>query len=206
MDGLIGISAMSRGCADDGSDSSKQVGAPVRSKATSHLAVCGGWPQFPFAAVVIGWCVGMIQECEQVAAVPAVTFSQALAMLIDWSECHDGIQVTVQSPLIGATRAFGQFLAPSRQHDRAQQQRLHARSEDLVARFAGVLAVAQLVRQTDLPEIGVSLLGTVEVGHPYAGPMAIEHIGHDAGSAAVADDVNDRLLVLEHPVPVSATA
>ena len=105
---------------------------------------------------------------------------------------------------IGTTRAFGQFHAPSRQHDRAQQQRLHAGSEDLIAGFDGVLAVAQLVRQTDLPEIGVSLLGTVEVGNPDAGSMAIEHIGHHAGSAAVADDVNDHLLVLEHPVPVGA--
>ncbi len=61
-----------------------------------------------------------------------------------------------------------------------------------------------LVRQTDLPEIGVSLLGTVEVGNPDAGSMAIEHIGHHAGSTAVADDVNDHLLVLEHPVPVGA--
>jgi hypothetical protein len=60
------------------------------------------------------------------------------------------------------------------------------------------------VRQADLPEIGVSLLGTVEVGNPDAGSMAIEHIGHHAGSTAVADDVNDHLLVLEHPVPVGA--
>ena len=97
------------------------------------------------------------------ASVPAVTFSQPLAMLIDWSECHDGIQVTVQSPLVGATRAFGQFLAPSRQHDRTEQQHLHAWREDLIASFDGVLAVAQLVRQADLPEIGMALLGAVQV-------------------------------------------
>jgi hypothetical protein len=29
MDGLIGIGAMSRGCADNGSDSGEQIGAPV---------------------------------------------------------------------------------------------------------------------------------------------------------------------------------
>ena len=86
----------------------------------------------------------------------------------------------------------------------AQQQRLHSQSEDFIASFDGVLAVAQLVRQTDLPEIGVSLLGTVEVGDPDTGSMAVEHIGHHTGSAAVADDVDDHLLVLEHPVPVGA--
>ena len=30
------------------------------SKTTGHLAVCSCWPQFPFAAVVVGWCVGMV--------------------------------------------------------------------------------------------------------------------------------------------------
>ena len=110
------------------------------------------WPQFPFAAVVVGWCVGMVQECEQVASAPAVTLSQSLAVPICRSQYHDGVQIAVQPTLIGTTRAFGQFRAPSRQSDRAQQQRLHAGSEDLIAGFDGVLAVAQLVRQrqTDL--------------------------------------------------------
>jgi hypothetical protein len=38
----------------------QQIGAPVRSKTTGHLTVCSCWPQFPFAAVVVGWCVGMV--------------------------------------------------------------------------------------------------------------------------------------------------
>ena len=58
MDGLIGIGAMSRGCADDGSDSSEQIGAPVRSKATGHLAVCGGWPQFRSLPLLSGGASG----------------------------------------------------------------------------------------------------------------------------------------------------
>ena len=106
--------------------------------------------------------------------------------------------------MIGTPRALGQFRAPPRNDDRPQQQRLHARGEDRVACLDGVLAVAQLVRETDLPEIGVSLLGAVEIGDPDAGSMTIQHIGHDSGSAAVADDVNDHGLVLEHPVPVGA--
>ena len=86
----------------------------------------------------------------------------------------------------------------------ARSNSVFIRGAKISSGFDGVLAVAQLVRETDLPEIGVSLLGTVEVGNPDAGSMAIEHIGHHAGSTAVADDVNDHLLVLEHPVPVGA--
>ncbi len=87
----------------------------------------------------------------------------------------------------------------------------NSRMKDLATRVDGALKKVEtnltkkyqdqgfsMVRQTDLPEIGVSLLGTVEVGNPDAGSMAIEHIGHHAGSTAVADDVNDHLLVLEH--------
>ena len=95
----------------------------------------------------------------------------------NWSEALP----TYDDLLIGTTCACRQFRAPPRYDDRPQQQRLDAWGEDLIARFAGVLAVAQLVRQTDLLEILVSLLGTVEVGDPNAGSMAIEHVGHHAG-------------------------
>ena len=102
---------MSRGGTNDRSDGSKQICTPVRTKATSYLAVCCGWPQFPLAAIVVGWCVGMVQEGEQVTSVPAVPFSQSLAVLIGGSQRHDGVQVTVQPLLIGTTRACGQFRA-----------------------------------------------------------------------------------------------
>ena len=36
------------------------------------------------------------------------------------------------------------------------------------------------------------------------GRWPVHHLGDDTGSPAVADDVNDHLLVLEHPVPVGA--
>ena len=83
-----------------------------------------------------------------------------------------------------------------------QQQHLHARREDRITRVDGVLTIAPLVRQADLPEIGMALLGTVEVGHPDARPMAGQHLGHHAGGAAVTDHMDHHLVVLEHPVPV----
>jgi hypothetical protein len=66
---------------------------------------------------------------------------------------HDHIQVVIQPSQIGSPRALGQALAPPRQHHGPQQQHLHARGKHYVSRVNGVLAVAQLMRQADLPEI-----------------------------------------------------
>src|SRR5712672_3621780 len=99
---------MSRGCANHGSDGSEQIGAPVRTKTPGYLAVCCSWLQFAFAAVVVGRCVGMFEEGKQVASVPAVTFSQPLAVLIGGSQHHDGVQIAVEPALIGTTGALGQ--------------------------------------------------------------------------------------------------
>jgi len=58
------------------------------------------------------------------------------------------------------------------------------------------------MRQADLPKLGVTLLGTEQIGHPDAGAMARHHLGDHAGGTAVANDVDHHLIVLEHPVPV----
>ncbi len=96
-------------------------------------------------------------------------------------------------------------LAPPRQHDGTQQQRLHAWGEDRITRLDGVFAVTQLVRQTDLPEIGMPLLRAIQVGDPDARPMARHRLGDHAGRTAVAHHVDHHLIVLEHPVPMGAT-
>ena len=63
---------------------------------------------------------------------------------------------------------------------------VHARSEgDRIAGIDGVTAVAQLMRQADLPKLGVTLLGTEQIGHPDAGAMARHHLGDHAGGTAV---------------------
>ena len=91
----------------------------------------------------------------------AVTFSQPFTMRIGGCQHHDRVQVSIQPPQIAAPRTLGERLAPPGQHNRAQQQRLHARGENRVARIDRVFAVAQLVRQADLPEIGMSLLRAI---------------------------------------------
>jgi hypothetical protein len=115
---------------------------------------------------------------------------------------HDRVQIVIQPSQIGPPRALGQALAPPRQHHGAQQQPLHARGKNRVSRVNGILAVAQLMRQADLPEIGMALLRTIEIRHPDARPMARHHLSDHRGGAAVAYNVDHDLIVLEHPVPV----
>src|SRR3954462_428224 len=99
----------------------------------------------------------MLQEREQVASHLAVTFSQPPAMTIGWCQHHDRVQRVIQPSEVAAPRALGQAFAPTRQHDGAQQLSLNLWSEDRIARLDGVFAVTQLVRQTDLPQIGMPL-------------------------------------------------
>ena len=132
----------------------------------------------------------------------AVTFPQATAVAVGRCQHHDRVQLAIQPALIAAPRAVGQIVAPPRQHDRPQQQRLHARSENRIARLDSVFAVAQLVRQTNLPDIGMALLRTVEVGDPNVRPVTGHRLGDHAGGAAVAHDVDHHLIVLKYPIPM----
>ena len=83
----------------------------------------------------------------------------------------------------------------------AKQQRLHARGEDGITGLDGELAVPQLMGEADLPGVGMALLGAVEVRDPNGGAMAVHHLGDDGRRPALADDVDDHGVVLEHPVP-----
>jgi hypothetical protein len=131
----------------------------------------------------------MLEECEQVAAHLTVTFSQPPAMEIGRCKHHDRVQLVTQPALIAAPGALGQLLAPARQYDGSQQHCLHTRGKDRVARFDGVFAIAQLVRQADLPQVGMPLLGAVEIGDPDAGPMTRHCFGDYTGGAAVVSTV-----------------
>ena len=84
----------------------------------------------------------MLEEGQQVIAHLAVTFSQPPAMRIGGREHHDRVQFVIQPSLIAAPGALGQLLAPPRQNHGPQQQLLHARGENRVARLDGVLAIA----------------------------------------------------------------
>ena len=53
----------------------------------------------------------------------------------------------------------------------AKQDPFHHRSEDVVAGIDGVLDIAKLVGEADLPILGVPLLGAEQVGnHPWSRP------------------------------------
>jgi hypothetical protein len=72
-----------------------------------------------------------------------------------------------------------------------------------VARLDRVAQVAQLVRQTDLPQLGMAALGVVEIGYPDLRPVPAQHLPHHRPAAARPDDVEHHRLVLEHPVPAA---
>ncbi len=140
-------------------------------------------------------------------------------MPVAGNQGHDGVEVSVEAPAVLVARAGRQGLAPARQDHGAPQQRLHARGEDRVTGIDGELAVSQLVREADLPLIGVTLLGSVEVRslrrlpypalqgrvpsllRPDHGTVTAHDLVDHGGAPAVADDVDHHLLVLEHPVP-----
>ncbi len=74
---------------------------------------------------------------------------------------HDGVKGTFETPAVFAPGARGKVAVASREHDSAQQQRLYARGEHGVAGLDGIGAVAQLVRQADLPLLGMQGCSTL---------------------------------------------
>jgi len=121
-------------------------------------------------------------------------------------ERQNPVQLPFQAATVFQPGAGLQRVPATGEQDRAQQQRLQARGEDGVARLDGVAQVAQLVRQADLPQVGVAALGAVEVGHPDLRPVPAQHLVHHGPAAGRPDHVNDHLVVPEHPVPVRPAA
>jgi len=201
LNGLVGAYAPACGGADDGAHACEQVGAPSGAEPAGDLAVGGRGPQLSFGAVVVGRHLGMVEEGEQVRAELAVSLPQPLAVTMGGRQCHDGIECALETPSVFAPGACGQVTAPSGEHDSAQQQCLHARSEHGVAGLGGVGAVTELMGQADLPRLGMALLRAVEVRHPERRPVPVQHLGHHAGAPATANDMDDHLAVLEDPVP-----
>ena len=61
----------------------------------------------------------------------------------------------------------------------AKQDPFHHRSEDVIAGIDGVLDISKLMGKADLPVLGVSLLGTEQIGDPDRGPSIPEDpLGH----------------------------
>ena len=160
----------------------KKLAPQTGTEAAGDLAVGRGGAQFALGAVVIGADLGMVEEGEQVAAQLAVALSQSLAMPVGGGKPHDGIELAFQALAVTAPGALGQTVSSPGQHEGPQQQRLHARGEDRIARLDGELAIAQLMRQADLPVLGMAPLRAVEVGDPDHRPVPVHHLAHDTGA------------------------
>ena len=149
---------------------------PVGTEAAGDLAIGCGGAQFPFASVVVGCHLGMVEEGEQVIANLAVSPARSLTVPVCGSERHDGIKRAIQPSAVFAPCALGQIAAAPGNHHGAQQQRLHPRGEDGIPGFDGELTIAQLVRQADLPLRRVSLLGAVKIGNPDRRTVSAQHL------------------------------
>ena len=86
-----------------------------------------------------GGDLGMIEEREQVVADLGISLAQSPSIAIDRRERDDGVERAFKTASILAACAVGKIAVAPRQHDRAQQQRLHARGEHRVASVDGIL-------------------------------------------------------------------
>jgi hypothetical protein len=100
-------------------------------------------------------------------------------------QAHDGVEIAVEAASVLGAGALGQVPSSSGDDEGAQQERLHARGEDGIAGFDGVLAIAKLVGETNLPGLGVALLSAVAVGDPDRRAMPAHDLGHHAAAARV---------------------
>jgi hypothetical protein len=75
----------------------------------------------------------MVEEGEQVQAELAISPPQPLAVAMGGRQRHDGVECALEAPAVFAPGAWGKVAVASREHDGAQQQRLHARGEHGVA-------------------------------------------------------------------------
>jgi hypothetical protein len=141
------------------------------------------------------------EKGEQAVADGKVALAQPLAVAVARLQREHRVQVPLQAATVFQARARLQLEPPPGQEDGTQQERLQARREHSVASLDGVAQVAQLVRQTDLPKVGMAALGTVEVGHPDRWPMPAQHLRDHGSPARRADEMDGELIVLEHPVP-----
>jgi hypothetical protein len=88
----------------------------------------------------------------------------ALAILVSDRKRHYRVEVAVESGQIGSASLLGHVLASFGNDESSQKQPLHARSENCIAGFDRVSTASKLVRQTNLPSLGMALLGPIQIG------------------------------------------
>jgi len=79
------------------------------------------------------------------AAPLAISFAQSLSVELHRRQRHHGVKVALQPLTVLSAGAFGQTMPAPGQHERAQQQRFHARREHRIAGIDGELAIAQVM-------------------------------------------------------------
>src|SRR3954471_18937526 len=85
-------------------------------------------------------------------------------MAVAWLQRQDRRQFLLQAAPVFEAGAFLQGKPSTGEQDGAQQKRLEARREHAIARLDRVAQIAQLVRQTDLPFLGVAAARAIQYG------------------------------------------
>src|SRR5918993_2050654 len=158
MDGVVGVDAAPGGGADHRLDGGTQVRSPGRAEAAGDLAVDRHRPESALAAVVVRRRVGVLEEGEQAVAHGEVAPAQPLTTAVAWLQGQNPVQLPFQTTAVFPSGAGLERMAATGEHDGPEQERLQPRGKDGVTRLDRIAQVAQLVRQTDLPKVGMAAL------------------------------------------------
>ena len=80
-------------------------------------------------------------------------------MWVGRAQLHDRVDAAVEIGAVGLQGVVSESVTSLADRNSAKHNAFHCRSEDVVAGVNGAWECAQLAGQTDLPVLGVSLLG-----------------------------------------------
>ena len=200
-DGLEDGEAVLAAGVDDGSDGGKELAAPLGTEAVGHLAEDDTGTQRAFRGVVGVGHVAVGDEDEEVGADLGEALAQTDAVAVGRRQLHYRVHAPLEVGTVLEKRADLEPVSSLADGNGAKQEPFHHRREDVVAGIDGVLDIAKLVGEADLPILGVPLLGAEQVGNPDRGPAVSEDPLRHLLAPAGLDDVEDGIAAEEDPFP-----
>jgi hypothetical protein len=201
-DGVDGADGFSASCFDNGADVGIETRAPRGAEAVGDFPKSHAGPQRALGSVIGGRDGPVCHEDEHVAA---DFFDDALqfdAGGMGWRAGHERVEAGLEARGIGLERGVGKFFASSPDPAGAAQQVAQAGGKQTVARFDGVLHVADKMGEADLMlRLGPSHLAAVAVGYPVIGPPFAQKRLRHAFAARGLGHKHGVVLVVEHPQP-----
>jgi hypothetical protein len=133
------------------------LGAPLGTEATGHLAEYNRWSQRALAGVVGVGHVASCDEAEQVIAIAAHGAEQtSRGRLVRHGSCQQPVQPALQIAMVLRQGAVLQCVASPANRHSPQQQQAKAQCEPLVAFVNSICGIAQQMRQAHLSHRAVT--------------------------------------------------